>query len=68
MKKPMSEKTPEMRAAIEGLFPGTLAAIEAKQCPFCKKAVGEFRNALSKREYEISGLCQSCQDDFFGTD
>jgi len=25
-----------------------------------------FRDALSKKEYEISGLCQQCQDNFFG--
>ena len=68
MKTPMSEKTPSMKAAIEQLFPGTAAAIEDKKCPMCRSAIGEFRNAISKREYEISGMCQKCQDDFFGTD
>lgn len=37
-------------------------------CPFCGKEIvpeNEFKDGLSLREYEISGLCQSCQDDFF---
>ena len=25
-----------------------------------------FRDDLSRKEYQISGMCQSCQDDFFG--
>lgn len=36
-------------------------------CPFCKGDItaGEFRDALSIREYRISGLCQKCQDQVF---
>ena len=36
-------------------------------CPFCGKAVdiNNFRDELSLKEFQISGLCQSCQDDFF---
>lgn len=39
-------------------------------CPFCKKEVKmeDFRNALSRQEFTISGLCQLCQDEFFGKD
>jgi len=38
------------------------------KCPFCQKQVdpGRFRNELTLREYQISGMCQECQDDFFG--
>lgn len=68
MKKPMSEKTPEMRQAIEGFFPGTQQAIDEEKCPTCREPVGEFRNPISKREYEISGMCQKCQDSVFGKD
>ena len=35
------------------------------KCVSCK-GVTEFRDELSKKEYGISGLCQSCQDDVFG--
>ena len=26
----------------------------------------DFRDNLSRKEYSISGLCQDCQDEFFG--
>jgi len=41
---------------------------EQKKCPFCKKSIdlNSFRDKLSLKEYEISGLCQECQDEMFG--
>jgi hypothetical protein len=65
MKNPMSNKTPEMRNAIEEMFPGTKENIAARRCPLCKDVITGFRDALSKREYEISGMCQNCQDEVF---
>ena len=38
------------------------------RCPFCGKKIdveNEFHDEISKREFSISGMCQSCQDDFF---
>jgi Fe2+ or Zn2+ uptake regulation protein len=40
-------------------------SIENKLCPFCKHPVGEFGDKLSEKEFEISGLCQECQDKVF---
>lgn len=40
-------------------------------CVFCKKPVDpekDFRNEISKKEFEISGICQICQDGVFGKD
>jgi len=37
-------------------------------CTFCGKEVKTFRNALSEKEYKISGFCQECQDKVFGKD
>ena len=34
----------------------------------CGQPATEFRNAISAKEYSISGLCQQCQDSFFGVD
>jgi hydrogenase maturation factor len=65
MKTPMSEKSPQMRKAIEDLFPGTANAISQRKCPICATPITSFRNALSLREYEISGMCQKCQDTVF---
>lgn len=40
-----------------------------KKCPFCGKDMsnprGQFRDALSYKEFQISGLCQDCQDKVF---
>lgn len=37
-----------------------------KGCVSCGKSATTFRDELSRREYEISGLCQDCQDQVFG--
>ena len=63
--KPMAQKSPSIRNALEILFPGTHAAIAEGKCPLCKSEIGEFRDALSKKEFSISGMCQKCQDDAF---
>ena len=36
-------------------------------CPFCGKDMTNpsFRDELSRKEFEISGLCQTCQDNYF---
>jgi hypothetical protein len=48
-------------------FQVELGLIKEGKCPWCKKAVNmnDFRDKQSKKEFIISGLCQSCQDDFF---
>jgi len=40
--------------------------LERGLCPFCGRRPGRFRDLLSRREFEISGLCQDCQDEVFG--
>lgn len=47
-------------------FGKEVSQVEAGTCPFCLKPIGEFRDALSAKEAAISGLCQHCQDEFFG--
>jgi uncharacterized CHY-type Zn-finger protein len=39
-------------------------------CPVCNKTVksGEFKDDLSFKEFTMSGMCQSCQDEFFNSD
>jgi len=36
-------------------------------CIFCQKpvTVEDFRDDISRREFEISGMCQKCQDETF---
>ena len=35
------------------------------QCVCCGKGATEFRDEISKREYQITSLCQKCQDEVF---
>ena len=51
-------------------FEKEVELVEYQICPFCEKPVEEsvFRNEISEEEYQISGLCQACQDSIFGPD
>ncbi len=37
-------------------------------CVICKEEVIGFRDDLSRKEFKISGMCQSCQDETFTTE
>jgi hypothetical protein len=41
-------------------------AIAGDQCVACGRAATQFRDKVSQRDYIISGLCQHCQDRFWG--
>lgn len=52
---------------IKKLFPEYLEKIENGKCPLCNEIVQleSFDDDLSRKEYAISGLCQSCQNETF---
>ena len=39
--------------------------VKFKRCMTCDGMANEFTDELSKLEYKISGMCQTCQDKFF---
>ena len=48
-----------------------MSQTEAKEqyiCVCCHNEIKDedFRDDISRKEYDISGLCQKCQDDTFG--
>ena len=49
----------------EIMFETKVKRVEQGLCPLCNKKPGEFRDAVSKREFTISGMCQKCQDEVF---
>ena len=68
-----SEKHPELKRLLDGLIGGSRdGAIKTDRCinppTGCGKPATEFDNELSKKEFTINGLCQACQDKFFGTE
>jgi len=62
-----SHKAQPLEDLLERVY-GRTSSIRSNVCVFCKKDATEFRDALSRREYSISGLCQDCQDEVFGVD
>lgn len=48
-------------------FSDEVKRVKFDLCPFCSQPVKmeDFKNALSRKEYFISGICQKCQDGFF---
>jgi len=62
------ERDPGLQEFIDKMFPEEAQRIRERKCPFCGKPIPpgtEFKDELSKREFEISGMCQACQDDIF---
>ena len=41
--------------------------VEHGFCPLCSEPISlaDFKDELSRKEYEISGCCQKCQDSVF---
>jgi len=62
-----TKKAPEIENLITS-FTGKdrRETIKASLCATCDAQAVEFRDALSMKEYTISGMCQKCQDSVFG--
>jgi hypothetical protein len=48
-------------------FGAEVARVENGQCATCSEPVDrkDFKDVASEKEFEISGMCQKCQDGFF---
>lgn len=60
-----------MNTIGRNMFPDKAILFDAGKCTNekCQKVVTtpyEFRDRESARECELSGMCQECQDEFFG--
>jgi len=53
---------------IQAGFSKEVARVDAGLCGTCGSEVGPFRDDLSRREHRISGMCQTCQDEVFGSE
>ncbi len=66
------DKAPDIKELMKMSAPNPAALDQLEQdadfktCVFCFKEIGEFRDEKSKTEYEISAMCQDCQDETFG--
>jgi hypothetical protein len=59
-------KAPSIRR-MQSDFMGTdvVASINQDKCCSCGGPATEFKDDISRREFSISGLCQTCQDGVF---
>jgi len=60
---------PKLSPIAKKMFPVAQDRIDVGKCPLCNAKIngtGDFKDAASTREYEISGLCQECQDKTYG--
>lgn len=60
----------ELIARMEHLGPvaeGWVKNLQADKCPICGKEVdySDFRDDLSRKEYDLTHMCQACQDVVF---
>ena len=69
-----SKKSDEMTKFIDSFSKrmfggiGRTASIASNICVTCKGPAQVFHDALSLKEYTISGMCQKCQNETFGED
>jgi len=68
---PGSKKSPEMIKALDDISTNLFSrarteSLANSDCVCCGEPAIEFSDAISKREYAISGMCQVCQDSVFG--
>lgn len=65
-------RSKEMQTVVDklakSLFGRSNSEAQAEQvCVMCgASVVNGFRDSRSEKEYRISGMCQKCQDDFYG--
>jgi len=64
------KKSPEMRQHLDILAKrafghGRSECLENDRCVICGGDAVEFDNELSRKEYAISAMCQTCQNKVF---
>jgi uncharacterized CHY-type Zn-finger protein len=63
------ELTVNLDALSEGIFRRSRSdSIINATCVICGGDASSFRDALSSKEFTISGMCQACQDSVFGVE
>jgi uncharacterized CHY-type Zn-finger protein len=65
------ERSKELKELVdkvgEQMWGNTLSDSHAKSnCIICGEKAEVFRDEMSYKEYDMSGLCQNCQDKTFG--
>ena len=61
-----SIQSPTIESYIKRIFGSDRGdIISNKECSFCKEPSLEFRDEIARKEYELCGICQTCQDEVY---
>jgi len=63
---PITELADALARQINPKSMGKERSISHFLCNFCNGPACQFTDAISEKEYHISGICQKCQDAVFG--
>ena len=62
-----SKKSPVIESLLSSLTGvSRVGAVQEASCVTCGGEARIFRDAISRKEYTISAMCQDCQDKVFG--
>ena len=66
MSIPKIDESPLFKFLEVQTFGITKTEAQSKQiCISCKRIAKRFKTPISKQEYQISAMCQKCQDEIF---
>lgn len=61
-----TEKSTEINQLLSDMTgKDRMTTIISNQCMMCTRPAVTFKDDLSRKEYTISGMCQTCQDSVF---
>jgi hypothetical protein len=68
----MNEKSAEMEKFLDEIADHAFGrsrtlAIAGRGCVKCGRPANKFRGEIDRKEFLITGYCQACQDDYFGS-
>lgn len=60
---------PRLEARVQEASKQFVKHLKANNCPLCGEIVDmkAFRDEISRKEFELSHICQKCQDQTFGS-
>ena len=64
------QRSPEMESLLNSFMPKRKERPEQNKCVTCGADVNpmSFQDAISFKEWRISGMCQTCQDSVFNSE
>ena len=66
IKSELNKLKPNPNKPAFKIMPEALEAIREDNCATCGQPIKKFKDEESQKEYQISGMCQRCQDVTFG--